>query len=69
MELGTENKVGTISEGVSMSEEIVIETNHPYERGKSIKFESLKLSQNVIGVQVELDDRCMSDYDNDYLYV
>jgi hypothetical protein len=52
-----------------MSEEIVVETNHPYERGKSIKFETLKLSKNVIAVQIEFDERCMSDYDNDYLYV
>lgn len=51
------------------SESVICETNHPYERGRVIKFETVRFSANVIGVQLVFDSRCSSDYDNDFLVV
>ena len=58
-----------MNEGVNESEWKSVETNHPYERGKSVKWDVIRFKKEVIGVTVGLDSKCNSDYDNDYLVV
>lgn len=38
------------NEGVNESEVVICETNHPYERGRVIKFEPVRFPKKVIGV-------------------
>jgi len=38
------------NEGINESESVICETNHPYERGRVIKFETIKFSKKVVGV-------------------
>jgi len=51
-------------EGVDYLNEKVIETNHPYERGKVINFDPL-LFPGAIAISVEFDKRCQSDAAHD----
>ncbi len=66
---GTEWDERESNEGVNESEVVVCETNHPYQRGRVIKFEPVRFPSKVIAVQLTFDSRCCSDYDNDFMIV
>lgn len=54
-------------EGVNRSDTRIVETNHPYERGKVIKFETINFDSKVSCLEIQFDGQCNSDYDNDYI--
>jgi len=53
-------------EGIDYLNEKVIETNHPYEKGRAMNFDPL-LFPGAIAICVEFDKRCQSDISHDFL--
>jgi hypothetical protein len=47
-------------EGIDGSQEVILETSHPIERGKSIQFDQLNFP-GAHAICIELDPRCKSD--------
>jgi len=53
-------------EGVDHLNEKLIETNHPYERGRAINFDPL-VFPGAIAISIEFDKRCQSDVSHDFI--
>ena len=53
-------------EGADISVEKVIETSHPYQRGKQQISETINYP-SALAIIVELDPRCQTDHHSDYL--
>lgn len=55
-------------EGIEQLSEQVFETSHPYERGRQLPPETFKFP-GAIAIFIELDKRCQSDANNDFLSI
>ena len=53
-------------EGIDCLNEKVLETNHPYEKGRAINFDPL-IFPGAIALCVEFDKKCQSDITHDFL--
>ena len=56
------------SEGVDFTFEKVFETPHPYPRGETFLKDSLSVTK-AIAFSVELDKRCCTEFNSDYLVI
>lgn len=57
-----------MSEGVNETRQHVMETLHPYERGKIIPFEQITF-HGAIALVVDFDKKCQSDQSHDFLVI
>lgn len=53
-------------EGIDYLNEKIVETNHPYERGRVINFDPL-IFPGAIAISIEFDRRCHSDVSHDFI--
>lgn len=50
--INNDNNLSIFCEGVNRSDTRIVETNHPYERGKIIKFEPIHFDNQVSCLEI-----------------
>jgi hypothetical protein len=65
---GVSNSLKLNTEGIDTTQENIFETCHPLNRGENVRFNSLNYP-HALGVLVQLDKRCSSDQNRDFLSI